>query len=491
MSQNPDVAVLPVPGPPGATVPEHRVGRLILKNSTIVIVVTFAQKVLSLFLFRALALHYGPATFGDWNTAFAFLSFFGIITDAGIDTIVVREASRTRPDLDRFIGTAILAKLALAGLAYTICLGLVFVMPYRLDLKLLILLAAVPMFASFNTIYADVLQANMKIGYIKTVGMVTSLLLVAGGFLVIWLKGDLFALAGVNIVVAIPAIILYQRMARLVSRPAFVIDLAIFKDLFKEALPLAFSGAFGIIYYRIDTVLLSLFKAGDSVGYYAATYKLTEALNVIPGAVMISVFPVLARYAQNPALQDQTRRVYLIVFKYMLMLILPIVLGVTILAEPLIQLIYSSAYLPAAAAMRLIIWAEIPMFVNPVTYQLLIAYGHQRPLLVTTFVMASFNIGSNLLAIPLMGFTGTALITSLTEFVGLIFGFWFLHRILRIGTYRVLWSLLLSLVPLTGCLGLTALTENPFFALLGAGLYVGSLRVSGSLHVHELRGLLF
>src|SRR5437762_13750846 len=85
----------------------------ILKSSAIVVVVTFAQKLLGLLLFRALALHFGPATLGDWNTALAFVGFFGIITDAGIDTIVVREASKKRADLDRFIGTAITAKLAL------------------------------------------------------------------------------------------------------------------------------------------------------------------------------------------------------------------------------------------------------------------------------------------------------------------------------------------------------------------------------------------
>src|SRR5215210_462458 len=86
--------------------PRSAVGHLILKSSVIVVAVTLLQKLLGLLLLRALALHYGPTTFGDWNTAFAFVGFFSIITDFGIDTIVVREASKKRPDLDRFIGTA-------------------------------------------------------------------------------------------------------------------------------------------------------------------------------------------------------------------------------------------------------------------------------------------------------------------------------------------------------------------------------------------------
>ncbi len=490
MSQNPDVAVLPVPGPPGDTVPEHRVGRLILKNSATVVGVTFAQKLLGLLLFRALALHYGPATFGDWNTAFAFLSFFGIITDAGIDTIVVREVARKRSDLARFIGTAILAKVALAGIAYSACIIMVVMMPYRLDLKLLILLAAVPMFGTFNSIYADVLQAEMKIGYIKTVGLFISVLTTLGGFLVIWAQGDLFALATVNIVVAIPALLMYQRMARRVIHPSFVYDQAVFRALLKEALPLAFSVAFGVIYYRVDAVLLSLFKTSDSVGYYAATYKLTEALNVLPGAVLISVFPLLSRYAQDPACRAQMERLYHTVFKYMLMLVLPIAVGVTVLAEPIILLVYSPDYLAAIPALRFIIWAEVPMFVSPIVFHLAIAQGRQVLLTRAALVMAVFNILTNLLLIPFLSFTGSALATSLTELIGLVLGLWFVYRAFHMGLSRSLWPVFASLIPYTMFLLLVPITRNFVFAPLAALVYLIGLQVTGAFRFAELRVLL-
>src|SRR5690349_810579 len=119
MSDQLDTAIPALPAPDMPARPG--LARLIVKSSAIVVGVTLVQKLLGLLLFRALALHYGPAQFGEWNTAFAFLSFFGILTDAGIDTIIVREAAKKRPDLDRLLGTAILAKLALAGSAFVLC----------------------------------------------------------------------------------------------------------------------------------------------------------------------------------------------------------------------------------------------------------------------------------------------------------------------------------------------------------------------------------
>ncbi len=476
--------------PVAPAAPRPALARLVLRGSAIVVGVTLAQKLLGLLLFRALALHYGPATFGDWNTAFAFLSFFGILTDAGIDTIVVREAARQRPDLPRFLGTAILARLALAGVAYALCVGIVLLMPYQHDLQVLILLAALPMFFSFNNVYADVLQAQMKIGYIKAVGLTVTALTTLGGFLVIGLNGNLQALALVNLLAALPAVVLYQRLAGRIGRAAFTLDPALFQSLIREALPLALSGVFGVIYYRIDTVLLSLFQASDSVGYYAATYKLTEVLNVLPGAVMIPVFPLLARYAGDPAARDLLLRLYHTAFKYLALLILPLASGVAVLADQIVLFLYAPEYLPAATAMRLIIWAEIPMFLSPVVYQLAIAHGRQRLLLRAAAVMAAFNILANLALIPWLNYNGAALATTLTELIGLGLGLVFVARTLGIGLPPGLGPVLVSLVPYGLCLALVPATGQPGWAVLAGLIYLAALHLTGGLRLPELRSFL-
>lgn len=490
-------SLVPPPGAPLDTdpAPGDRPGifRMVVRSSVTVILVTLVQKLLALMLFRALALHYGPAQFGYWNTALAFVALFSVITDSGIDAIVVREVSARRPDLERFVGTAVVAKMGLAVVAIALCASISVVMPYPYQVKVLIVLSALPLMLTFNSVYADVLQAQLRIGYLKMVGLTLSVLTTVAGFAVIWADWSLTDLAIVNLLVSVPSVALYQRLARSFVGARIAFHRSSAAQLLKESLPLAFSGLFGVIYYRIDTILLSVLANSREVGYYAATYKVSEALNILPGALMISVFPLMSRYARDPVLRPQLTALYHSAFKYVLMVIAPVAIVICVLAETIILTLYSPSYLPAVLALRWIIWAEIGMFLSPVVYHLLIASGRQRLLVVGSVVMAVVNISVNLVLLPRYGGVGAAATTTLTEILGLAIGLVLVRRLTGIPMPRGLLSVLVSLLPFS-VLVLIA-RGRPMVAMLalllvaGAG-YIASLLVTGGLKLPELRALM-
>lgn len=466
--------------------------RLVLRSSLTVVVVTLVQKALALLLFRALALHYGPSEFGHWNTALAFVALFSVITDSGIDAIVIREASARRADLDRFVSTAVVTKLALAVLAIALCASMAAVMPYPSRVQVLIVLSALPLVLSFNTVYADVLQARLRIGHVKVVGLTTSVLMTAGGFAVMWAGWSLTSLAVVNFVLALPSVVLYQRMVGAFVGSRLTFDRRLGTQLLSESLPLAFSGMFGVIYYRLDTILLSVMGRSEAVGYYASTYKISEALNILPGALMISVFPLMSRYAGNPAFRHRLAQLYQTTFRYVLVAIAPVVIGICALAEHIVLFVYSPAYLPAVAALRWIIWAEIGMFLSPVVYHLLIASGRQRLLVAGAGAMALFNVAANVVLLPRFGAVGAAATTTLTEMLGLGIGLVLVRRLIGIGIPPNLWPVLVGLVPFSALVlvarGLSGLALVGLLAAAGAG-YAASLFATGGLRVAELRAL--
>lgn len=466
--------------------------RLVLRSSLTVVVVTLVQKALALLLFRALALHYGPSEFGHWNTALAFVALFSVITDSGIDAIVVREVSARRADLDRFVSTALVAKLGLAVLAIALCASIAAVMPYPSRVQVLIVLSALPLILSFNSVYADVLQARLRIGHVKMVGLTVSVLMTAGGFAVMWAGWTLTSLAVVNFVLALPSVILYQRMAGAFVGARLAFDRRLASQLLSESLPLAFSGMFGVIYYRLDTILLSVLGRSEAVGYYASTYKISEALNILPGALMISVFPLMSRYARNPALKERLTVLYHTTFKYVLVAIAPVVIGISVLAEQIVLIVYSPAYLPAVAALRWIIWAELGMFLSPVVYHLLIASGRQRLLVAGAAAMAVFNVAVNVVLLPRFGAVGAAATTTLTEMLGLGIGLLLVRRLMGIGTPPNLWPVLVGLLPFSALVvvasGLSGVALMAVLAAAGAG-YAASLFATGGLRMAELRAL--
>ena len=58
--------------------------RKVAKNTGIIIAGDIVNKIISLFLIIYLARYIGAAGYGTYSFVFAFLSFFGIITDLGI-----------------------------------------------------------------------------------------------------------------------------------------------------------------------------------------------------------------------------------------------------------------------------------------------------------------------------------------------------------------------------------------------------------------------
>jgi O-antigen/teichoic acid export membrane protein len=66
-------------------------------------------------------------------------------------------------------------------------------------------------------------------------------------------------------------------------------------EFLKEGVPYFLNSIFGIIYYRIDTVMLSFMSPESVVGWYGASYKFFDSLMFIPSIFTIAVFPVLSR----------------------------------------------------------------------------------------------------------------------------------------------------------------------------------------------------
>ncbi|MBM4241941.1 MAG: hypothetical protein FJ150_09825 [Euryarchaeota archaeon] len=76
------------------------------------------------------------------------------------------------------------------------------------------------------------------------------------------------------------------------------VDWVFWKFIIKQALPFGFTGIFVMIYYYIDTVMLSMIlpNADELIGWYNAAYRLTIVLSFIPSVYFSSIFPIMSRF---------------------------------------------------------------------------------------------------------------------------------------------------------------------------------------------------
>jgi PST family polysaccharide transporter len=96
-------------------------------------------------------------------------------------------------------------------------------------------------------------------------------------------------------------------------------------------------------------------------------------------------------------------------------------LGVTLLAGPVIEVLYGDAYQASAEVLRIHVWAGVFVFLGVASGKWLLAENLQRLSLQRTLSGAVANVLFNLLLIPLYGSAGAAWATLLSYAVAGMF----------------------------------------------------------------------
>jgi len=189
-------------------------------------------------------------------------------------------------------------------------------------------------------------------------------------------------------------------------------------SLLRASIPFGVVGLATMTSYKIDTVLLSFYHGDAMVGWYAAPYNLIMMLMIISHSINQSLYPSLTRrYAEDAGAVD---RVFGRVMKYLLIISLPIAMGATILARPIVSALYGEAFQRSALALQVLIWVLPAMFLTDLFGHTAMAMDNERGVARVNAVSAVFNVTLNLLLIPPYGFVGAAVTTVLTELVEIV-----------------------------------------------------------------------
>jgi O-antigen/teichoic acid export membrane protein len=269
--------------------------------------------------------------------------------------------------------------------------------------------------------------------------------------------------------------------------------------------PLMLNHLLATIFWRIDIWILRPLAGATAVGLYSVGLKYLDGLNIVPSVFTMAVFPVMSRYARETG--DALLRAYVLSLRLLVMVSLPIALTVTVLAEPLVWLVGGAQYLDVPEtvrlfgreftylggsdlALRVIIWSIPIGFVNSVTQYVLIAVNQQHYLTRAFIMGVVFNVVGNLLAIPIFGYVGAAVVTILSEF-SLLFPF---YASVRRHVGVVPWisifgrPMLAAAVAGLGAFWLLRMGMNVWVtAVVQAALYAGVLALTGAFRSEEMR----
>ena len=256
--------------------------------------------ILSLLVVGILTRSLGPDGFGQYSAIFAYLYIFTAIADLGLYTFMVREISRTSvPFEEKKIASKIFTLRLFAIVILIIAADLViFTFPYPLKVKIGVLIASLfSVGSSLVQVLVGIFQKYLRLYLISLSDILARLVQLAALMLLIKFEtGLLWFVAVVVLSEAVHFGLIYGFSRRMV-RIKPMVDLAYFRHALKTALPIAVSLVLVLIYFKLDTVMLSVMKPARDVGIYSAAYKVLEAVIFLPAIYIGLVMPILSRFA--------------------------------------------------------------------------------------------------------------------------------------------------------------------------------------------------
>jgi len=444
----------------------------ILKNSLFLGTAQAAEGILAFALVVILARYLGKVNYGRYAFAFAFASLFSFLTDFGLSQILIREIAKDRSHLRDYFPSSLILQIILSLVGFFfISLGINIMGYPPTTVKVVYIAGLFIVFNGMTNCWRALFIAYEKMEYEALLAVIGKVVPLLGALIFIYFDRGLLTLASVPLWGAIAGLFLSTHLVFKKFIPVklnWKINYSLLRKLLAMAFPFALLTIFVMIYFQIDSVMLSIFKGDAAVGVYNVAYKLVFALMFVSTGISAAIFPVISRIYVNQ--RKAALKVYGSSFKNLLALGLPLALGGAIFAPRIISLLYGSAYQESVLILQVIIWVLPFMFLTNLMGRVLGAINQQSLVAWIAGIGAVINVTLNLILIPTYSFVGAAIATIITEAVILVFQYHFIGKYLG----RVpLFSSLAKIIPANLFLAIGA------FYLRGLGLTL-SISLAGT-----------
>ena len=356
--------------------------------------------------------NYGQSGVGDFTLALIYLTFFYTLADFGFNAHVLSRLQGTGYGLQiewrKLLGVRIIWSLVLAISAVLLLL----VMPssFTLDFKLSTLFGSlIILFFAMNLTSSALFQSKLRYDLDIVPTIVGVLLSVLVTILFASQHFPIYTLI-LSYVVAwfIHALGTYLASKKFINNLTPLFDLNYLKNLFKSTWPLAGTLILNIVYFRIDSFILTANFGSAQVGLYNIAYQVFQSILVLPTFIMNSFYPFILQSKKFS-------------FKKPLLGLLGIAISITIflyyLSPFLIRLIAGSGFTTSITSLQILSLGLPAFFVSSLLWWVLISKGFYKKLLVIYTIGLVFNIVTNLIFVPQYGLLAASWITGLSEYL--------------------------------------------------------------------------
>ncbi|HZY32045.1 MAG TPA: flippase [Candidatus Methylomirabilis sp.] len=365
----------------------------------------------------------GAESLGRIAFAFSFTTIIVLLTDLGMNVLVVREVARDRGAAGCYLGNLLSLKLVSAPVAFGLIAAAISLSGYSSDVVTVVLLfAGISIARGLLELYGAVFSGLEVMGREAVLKNLYQMGLFLSGGIALALGYGALGLSVALLIASLLTVLVGSGMVRRTMPGVRLLwDGALWLSMMRRGLPLAMTTIFIILYNDSDLILLSyLGKAEHEVGVYAAASKILKTLQLIPMLIVSGVYPVFSDLARGS--KDALNTAYRGTLKLLLMIAIPLSIVVAIFADLFIRLIYGQGFTQAIPPLRLLALSIPFVYLGYVLVNVLVSSDHLAWAALATGGACTINVAANLLLIPVLGISGSAMAATATQVALVVIG---------------------------------------------------------------------
>ncbi len=218
--------------------------------------------------------------------------------------------------------------------------------------------------------------------------------------------------AGFFVAVAIGFIILYWNFYRTYEATQTP-EAGLRKRILEYSVPLTATRGATVLDKQVDTILVGIFLTPAAVGFYTIAKQVSEVCITPAQALGFTVSPA---YGEQQAGDrgERAARLYEQSLEGVLLLYVPAVVGLVLVAEPMIRYVFGPEYLDAVPVLQIMALYVLANAINRITSDGLDFLGRARARAIVKSITAIANVILNILLIPTIGLIGAPIATVIT-----------------------------------------------------------------------------
>jgi O-antigen/teichoic acid export membrane protein len=402
-------------------------GKRIAFKGSFLLVGRIAEKATQFLVLVLVARSMSLEAYGTYSLAIYFTALCTILFDWGIQPYSIREVARDSSHSSVFFLHGIVLKsiYAISALALVSLILLFIRYPQSVWRAIAVVLIGrlLLSFAQFN---GALFRAHGKMHYEAAMALGGAAVLLGATFVSLSFHFGVLGLAVAWLLYGLAEMVISFGLLFARVLPGNAISTSIrrpfLREMNKQSFVFGLCSACTLVYFYLDTIMLSKMAPLEDVSRYTAAYNFVLALILLPQVLVDTLYPYLSRRFLGE--KRPIGCVVQTISRYFLLVTIPLGFGGTLLATPLIRFVYGQRYLSggigADRALAILVWDACLVFFTYLYGQVLAVFGKQSRVTLIAAIGAVLNIILNVLLIPRFSLIGTATATVATEFVVLV-----------------------------------------------------------------------